>query len=175
MLLSASLQEKNRTLAVLGALCIFLSAIEYMIPKPLPFFRLGLANLPLMLALDILPFGLFFVLVCIKIFGQAVISGTLFSFVFLFSTCGTLFSALFMYFLRKCFGKEKISFIGIGTAGALVSNIMQLFLAYFFIFKESVRYIAPVFLAAGLITGIALGIFCETFSKRSLWYKKVLK
>jgi heptaprenyl diphosphate synthase len=137
-----------------------------MIPKPLPFMRIGLANLPLMLALDIFPFGSFLVLIGIKIFGQALITGTLFSYVFLLSLAGAFFSALLMYFLRRLLGQEKISFIGIGCAGAMASSAAQLMLAHIFIFRESIRYIAPPFLAAGLVTGIALGVFCEAFIRR---------
>ena len=163
----------RKTIALLGACCLFLSAVEYLIPKPLPFMRLGLANLPLMIALDIFPFGGYMILVCLKIFGQAIITGTLFSYVFLFSVTGTLFSALVMFLLRRLFGspgREKISFIGIGTAGAMVSNIAQLSLARLFIFQDAV-YVAPPFLLAGLITGIALGAFCEVFTQKSLWYQ----
>ena len=162
---------QHRQLALLGALCLFLSAVEYMIPKPLPFLRIGLANLPVMLACDIFPLSAFFILVCIKIFGQALITGTLFSYVFLFSMTGTLLSAFFMFALRFLFGRERITFIGIGTAGAFFSNISQLALAYFFIFRENVFYIAPLFITIGLLTGIILGIFCEEFTRRSLWYE----
>ena len=160
----------NKSLALLGACCLFLSAVEYLIPKPLPFMRIGLANLPLMLALDIFSFPSFFVLVCIKVFGQALITGTLFSYIFLFSLTGTFLSALLMYALRRALGRQHITFIGIGAAGAMVSNISQLALAWFLLFKENARYIAPPFLGAGLITGIALGIFCEVFTRRSVWY-----
>ncbi|MDR2942061.1 MAG: Gx transporter family protein [Treponema sp.] len=160
----------RRPIALLGACCLFLSAVEYLIPKPLPFMRLGLANLPLMIALDIFPFSGFMILVCIKIMGQALITGTLFSYVFLFSVTGTLFSALTMFSLRQL-GKKHISFIGIGTAGAMVSNTAQLALAWLFIFRENARYIAPPFLVSGLVTGIALGAFCEVFSRKSLWYQ----
>lgn len=162
-----------RNLAILGALCLFLSAVEYMIPKPLPFLRIGLANLPLMLALGIFPLRSFLVLVCIKVFGQAIITGTLFSYIFLFSLTGTFLSALLMFLLRFLFGKRHITFVGIGTAGAFVSNISQLALAHVFIFKENVFYIAPPFLAAGLVTGIVLGVFCGIFTQRSKWFLKL--
>jgi len=162
-----------KTIAILGAFCLFLSAVEYMIPKPLPFFRIGLANLPLMLAIDLFPLPSFLFLLCIKVFGQALITGTLFSYVFLFSVTGTFFSALLMYFLRRALKKERVTFIGIGTAGAFVSNLSQLSLAYFFIFKGNVFYIAPAFLAAGLVTGILLGAFCELFANKSKWYKEI--
>jgi len=160
----------RKTLAMLGAFCLFLSAVEYMIPKPLPFIRIGIANLPLILALDMFPFLTFLVLVGIKVLGQALITGTLFSYIFLFSLAGTVLSAVSMYGLRRLLGPARISFIGTSTAGAMMSNIAQLALAWFFIFRNNARYIAPPLLAMGLITGIALGIFCEMFTRRSRWY-----
>jgi len=51
-----------------------------------------------------------------------------------------------------------------------MSNISQMALAWFFIFGSSVRFIAPPFFGAGLITGITLGVFCEVFTRRSQWY-----
>jgi heptaprenyl diphosphate synthase len=162
--------ETRKTLALLGAFCLFLSTIEYMIPKPLPFMRIGIANLPLMLALDIFPFPAFLVLIAIKVLGQALITGTLFSYIFLFSLAGTSFSALSMYGLRRLLGRNRISLIGVGTAGATVSNATQLALAWVFLFRNNVQYIAPPFLAAGVITGVALGFFCEYFTRRSRWY-----
>jgi len=163
---------ERKQIALLGAFCLFLSAVEYMIPKPLPFMRIGIANFPVMLSCDVLSFPAFLLLIFIKAIGQALITGTLFSYIFLFSITGTFFSAVLMYLLR-CLFKDRVTFIGIGTAGAVVSNFSQLALAYVFIFKDSVRYIAPPFLAAGLVTGIVLGIFCEVFAGKSQWFKRV--
>ncbi|QQO09771.1 Gx transporter family protein [Breznakiella homolactica] len=164
--------SERKNVALLGAFCLFLSTIEYMIPKPLPFMRLGIANLPLMLALDIFPLRTFILLVAIKIVGQAVITGTLFSYIFLFSLAGTAASAAAMYLLRRGLGPKRISFIGVGTVGAMLSNLSQILLARIFVFGESAKYIAPPFLAAGVITGVALGIFCEYFTARSQWYQQ---
>ncbi|MDR2782540.1 MAG: Gx transporter family protein [Treponema sp.] len=161
-----------KPIALLGAFCLFLSSIEYMIPKPLPFMRIGIASLPLMLALDVFGWSDFFLLVLIKILGQALVTGTLFSYVFLFSFAGTILSSSTMFFLRRLCG-ERIGFIGIGVAGAMVSNISQLFLASFFVFGKSVVYIAPPFLGAGLITGACLGAFCEHFTGTSKWYAEI--
>jgi heptaprenyl diphosphate synthase len=158
-----------RTLAILGAFCLFLSTIEYLIPKPVPFMRLGIANLPLMLALDILPFKGFLLLIGIKVIGQGIITGTLFSYILLFSLTGTGVSALTMFFLRRLF-IERMSLAGISVLGALLSNGTQLGLARLLIFGQSVRYITPPFLAMGLITSLALGFFCEYFIRGSRWY-----
>ena len=166
-----SLQNPNvrKTIALLGAFCMFLSTIEYMIPKPAPFLRLGIANLPLMLALDIFPFPAYMVLVGIKVTGQALVTGTLFSPIFPFSLAGTALAALSMYALRRLC-KHRVSFIGISTLGAMMSSISQIAMARWWLMGIGVRYIAPPFLAAGLITGVALGIFCEVFVSRSRWH-----
>ena len=162
--------ETQKTVALLGAFCLFLSTIEYMIPKPMPFMRIGIANLPLMLALDIFPFHTFLALVAIKVLGQALITGTLFSYIFLFSLAGTALAAVSMYLLRRLLGPGRVSFIGVGALGAMMSNVSQMALAWFFLFGSSIRYIAPPFFAMGIVTGITLGIFCEVFTRRSVWY-----
>lgn len=158
------------TVALLGAFCLFLSTVEYMIPKPLPFMRVGIANLPIMLALDILSPAAFFLLVAIKVIGQSLVSGSLFSYIFLFSLLGSFSSAALMFGLRRLLGERRIGFVGIGSVGALVSNLAQILLARVFVFGESAKYVAPPFLAAGVVTGIALGLFCEAFAAKSAWY-----
>lgn len=155
---------------VFGALCFFLSAVEFVIPKPLPFFRIGLANIPLLLALDVLSFPAFLLLTAIKIFGQAFISGTLFSYLVLFSAAGTVGAALTMYALHKI-PRTVLSLAGMSMAGACMSNVLQLFIGYYFIFGEGIRYIAPPFLCVGALSSLLLGIFCEVFRSESEWYK----
>ncbi len=162
--------EVRDIVALLGAFCLFLSTIEYMIPKPLPFMRIGIANLPLMLALDLLSPFAFVALVAIKVVGQSLVSGSLFSYIFLFSLLGSFSSAFVMYAMRRLIGKRRIGLIGIGSIGALVSNLTQILLARVFVFGESAKYVAPPFLAAGVVTGIALGLFCEAFIGKSTWY-----
>jgi heptaprenyl diphosphate synthase len=136
--------------------------------------RIGLANLPLILALDLFPPVPFALLVLLKISGQALITGTLFSYVFVFSLAGSSASALVMYSLRRLLGKNRISFTGVGIAGAVLSNLVQLVLARLFVFGEGVRFLAPVFLISGLISGGALGFFCEAFAARSRWFRRAL-
>ncbi|MDR2494335.1 MAG: Gx transporter family protein [Spirochaetaceae bacterium] len=162
----------KKTIALLGGFCLFLATLEYLIPKPLPFMRIGLANAPLLLALDRLSFRHFALLALIKIMGQAIITGTLFSYVFLFSLTGTCASAVFMYLIRRMLGVHRISFIGVSVMGALLSNGTQLALAYCFVFGAGMQYLVPPFLAAGITTSIALGVFCEAFAARSRWYQQ---
>ncbi|MDR1956277.1 MAG: Gx transporter family protein [Treponema sp.] len=168
-------KAERATAALLGGFCLFLSTLEYLVPKPLPFMRIGLANVPLMLALDIFTLKSFAMLVIIKVVGQAIITGTFFSYIFLFSLAGTCSSAAVMYLLRRFLGPKRISFIGVSVLGALCSNGSQLVLARFFVFGGGIKFLVPPFLIAGIITGMSLGIFCETFTSRSRWYHQHIR
>lgn len=188
--------KRTNLITFLGALCMLLSAVEYAIPKPVPFMRLGLANLPVLLALYIaLSASEYFLLVALKILTQALVSGTLFSYVFLFSLAGSLSSATVMYALFKA-GRQRgsafksgtaeegicksegqrrgaFSAVGISLGGALANNLAQLALSYFMLFGDSTRFIAPVLLTAGAITAFLLGLFAEAFMSRSRWFASV--
>jgi len=163
--------DKADVTALLGAFCFFLSAVEYMLPKPMPFMRLGIANLPILLAVDILPFRWYLILAAVKVIGMSLLSGTLFSYIALFSLAGTMAAALAMWALRHA-GGRFISQIGVSIAGAMVSNAVQVLIARYLVFRETAWLIAPLFLGMGLITGAALGIFAEHFARVSIWYAK---
>lgn len=163
--------DKADTTALLGAFCFLLSAIEYMLPKPMPFMRLGIANLPILLAVDLLPFPWFLTLALVKVIGMSVISGSLFSYVAIFSLAGTMTAALVMWAGRKL-GGRWISQIGVSILGAMASNAVQIFIARWLVFGQAAWLIAPLFLAMGLITGTALGLFAEHFAARSLWFSQ---
>ena len=158
--------------AFLGALCLFLSAIEYLIPRPIPFLRVGIANLPILMSLDLLPVPLLLLVVVLKVLGQGLIGGTLFSYVFLFSASGSFASALSMLLVRRLLGR-RMTLVGVGVLGALCSNTAQIVLARFLIFGEGAWLIAPPFLALGTVTAALLGAFAERFVARSRWLASV--
>ena len=167
--LSASRRD---LIALLGACCMFLSLLELMIPKPVPFLRLGLANLPVLVSLGLLTGPQVLLVVAIKVIGQGLVNGTLFSYVFVLSAAGSLASALGMLVVSR-FGPSLISFVGISVVGAMASTITQLALASLLVFGRSGRLIAPPFLAVGLATAVALGIVAAAFSRTSVWYRMV--
>jgi uncharacterized membrane protein len=154
--------------AFLGAFCFFLSAVEYMVPKPLPFMRLGIANLPILIGAGFLSLPSLLALALVKAIGMSLISGTLFSYVALFSLSGTVAAALAMRAAMKA-PRGLVSRVGASVLGAVASNAAQLTLAYFIVFHEAARLVAPPFMAAGLVTGLALGVFAELFAERSAW------
>ena len=148
--------------------------IEYAIPKPLPFMRLGIANMGIMLVLYVLPIRQVLFLTLIKVLLQALISGTFFSYIFLFSFFGS-FASVFAMILCKNLFKTKISFLGICLSGALANNLCQILLSYLMIFRSSTSYIAPILLISGFISSLVLGLFTQNFAKNSIWYDELLK
>ncbi len=168
-----TMKERDEALIVwFGALSFFLSTIEYLIPKPLPFLRLGLANLPLLLAASFFPMKHYLLLVFIKILGQGLTGGTLFSYIFFFSAAGTISSALIMKTVFSLF-PHQVSHAGVSALGAFISNVVQLILARFYIFGISAWYIAPPFMAVGLVSGFVLGAFANAYYHNSRWFAEL--
>lgn len=165
--------DRLNSVAFLGACCMFLSLIEHLIPKPVPFLRIGLANVPILIGLSLFSAKYFFLLVFLKVVAHGMISGTLFSYVFVFSAGGSLTSGLLMYLCNR-FGGRRFSIIGISVVGSLGSTIVQLFLATALVFGPGARLIAPPLLLVGFVTGIILGAFTLRFTRSSQWYAQEL-
>jgi len=167
-----SVSKKRSLIALLGAISLFFAAIEFLFPKPLPFMRLGLANIPILLALELLTFPELLLLALLKVVGQAIINGTLASYVSLFSLVGTIGSLLIMVLLHRLL-KQHISLVGISMAGSLTSNLVQMLLSVTFIFGRSSLMIMPVFLTVGTISGLIMGLLALRFAEKSSWYGEV--
>ncbi len=165
---------ENTRLALLGAMILFLATLEYMIPKPIPFVKLGLANLPILLGLTILSPKEVITLLIIKVLGQGLIQGTLFSHLILFSLGGTLSSGLTMMILYRL-QIPKVSLIGISMVGALCGNLAQLFVAQIVLFGKDVWLMAPLFLGVGVITSVVLGVVALQFQSSSTWLQRMAK
>jgi len=166
------LSERLDLVAFFAALCLLLSTVEYLIPKPMPFLRLGLANLPILLALDAFPLPYILLLILLKVLGQGLVAGTLFSYVFLFSLAGSLSSGLVMIGSFRLLGRS-ISLIGVSVLGALASNIAQLVLAALLVFGRGAWLMGPPFLALGTAAGLLVGLFARKFAETSHWLRLV--
>jgi heptaprenyl diphosphate synthase len=162
----------TNVLAVLAAVAMFFSTLEYLIPKPVPFFRVGLANLPILLVIRFFRPRDVLKLTLLKVLGQGLINGTLASYVFLFSVFGSFASSLVMIGLISL-GGRRVSLVGVSTAGAVASNVVQVTLSVLFIFGPSSWVIAPPFLILGTAAGIVVGLIAERFGASSRWIERL--
>ena len=156
----------SEILTFFSAFCFVGAWIEYILPKPLPFLRLGLANFPLIIAAILLRPGPFFILALTKIFCQCLSGGTFFSHIFVFSLCSTLTSATIMFILANLFYPKMISMSGLSVAGALGTNLMQAMLAKIF-FGFNFFAVAVPLIGMGAVTSVILGIFADFFFRNS--------
>ena len=154
----------DRKISFIAASTLLLASLEYLIPKPLPFLRLGLANLPLLLILQYFDYPAYFLLLLLKAIGQGMVSGTLFSYLFFISLAGTMSSGFAMKALKGLL-KDKVSLVGISVVGAFFSNLAQLQVAAWVAYGSTIWVAAPLMLGLGMITSIILGFLAERYIK----------
>jgi uncharacterized membrane protein len=161
--------ERLKYIAIFAAFSMFAATLEYLFPRPVPFFRLGLANLPIIMAFPLLDFSSLLMLTLLKVLGQSLVNGTLASYVFLLSLTGSFASFFLMYGLYRLLGR-RISYIGLSLAGALASNSVQSVFSVLVIFGQQAWVILPLFYGLGFAAGLAIGVLAEVVSRRSLWF-----
>lgn len=160
------MSRSERTVAFISAVTLLCSTLEFLIPKPLPFLRLGLANLPLLIILDTIGFKSYLAILLLKVIGQGMVSGTLFSYLILVSLAGTLASGLAMYGAKRLLGRH-VSLVGISLIGAFASNLSQITVAAAIVYGRSIWIAAPLMLALGMATSLILGILAERYRLKS--------
>ena len=155
-------------LTLLAGIAIGIYALETLIPKPLPWLRLGLSNAVVLCVIVI--FGLKYGLL-VSIFRTTVgslLTGMFLNPFFFFGLLGGVASACVMWG-SYAIGKKCFSLIGISIIGALTHNITQLLLAYIMYIKRvEVFYLLPVFILLSVITGIITGV-------GAIYLKKILE
>ena len=166
------MQLRNKSLAYLCALTLLFSYAEMILPRIVPFFRLGFANTVILIALDI-DFGSFIVLSVLKAVAASLMGGTLFSPFFLISLAQSLLSALVMRLLYKLISKKLLSLYGISIAGSAASALVQIGLASFYIGKGTFSLLGPM-LIFNTISGVLTAFLCEKLQiKENLDFTKI--
>ena len=156
------MRSRNKNLlAYLCALTLLFSYVEMILPRVFPFFRLGLANAVILLALD-LRFDSFLILAVLKAIAASLMGGTLFSPFFLISLVQSVTSALVMKILYKLISKKFISIYGISVAGSAVSAFVQILLAGLYLGQGTFALLGPM-----LLFNTASGIVTALFSEKS--------
>ena len=146
--------NKNR-IAYLASLTLLFSYAEMLLPKFFPFFKIGLGNIVILLALT-LDFPSFLLLTIIKALSSSIMGGTLISPFFLISLSQSVISGLIMYFFFKIRSKW-LSIYGISIIGSSVSSLVQIILSTLYLGQETLRFLGPMLIFAlfsGIITAI---------------------
>lgn len=167
--------QKNAELAVLTSVAFLFSYIESLFPLPLPFpgIKLGLANLIIVIVLELDGFCSAFVVSLLRNILNALTFGNLFG--LFYSLAGSVLSLSVMALAKKWFavrpGEEnkkhlRLSLISISAAGGILHNIGQFFVAAFLVGFSAILPYLPFLYFAGLTAGILIGILAQLCLKR---------
>lgn len=154
-------------LAFFTAFATSLYILENLIPKPLPFIKLGLANVIVILLLwknRHLPS--FVVLVSKSIIG-GLLTGLLFSPMTVISLTAGVSSYIIMQFGKR--SRLGFSLLGISILGATSHNLMQLAVVKFLLIKsEAVWRFLPLMIILGVISGFITGYLANLISHQKI-------
>lgn len=143
---------------LLVAQALVLHIIERMIPVPFitPGAKLGLANLVTVIALYTLDSKKdAFLVIFLRLTLSTMFGGSLSS--FMYSAAGGTLSFIAMLAIKETF-KDKVSIVGVSSAGAIFHNIGQLIIASAIVNNIAVMLYLPILSVVGIVTGIFIGI-----------------
>ncbi len=146
---------KTAYMGVLLSFALILSYVESLIPFSfgVPGVKLGLANLAVLLSLYWYGWKEAAALNAMRVLLAGFLCGNLF--MIMYSMAGAVCSFAIMQFLKKT---GKFSITGVSMAGGVCHNAGQAAVAFFVTETAGVFYYVPALMAAGLLTGMLIGI-----------------
>ena len=149
--------------AMLTVIALMFSYVEAIIPITLgiPGFKLGFANIMIIISLYALDARYAFAVNMVRILLSALLFGTPFS--MLYSLAGGVISMFVMWVLKKT---GLFSVIGVSMAGGVFHNLGQLLVAAFAVSNIRMFIYFPVLVFTGIATGIGTGIIAFAVLKK---------
>ena len=155
-------------LALLVSVGLILYIFEAHVPQPLPWVRIGLANLATLLALVLWGFWEALAVLLLRVLLGSMFTGTILSPVFPFALVGGLAGVLTMGAARR-FLCPPLSVVGVSILGALAHNISQLVLAHeLYIHRGELFLLLPPILLGALLTGCIIGLIVALVTARGV-------
>ena len=159
---------KTRKIALAGllaALAFGLSYIEFLLPSfdavGIPGFKLGLANLAVMLALYRIGPGSAAAVSGVRLVLSLLLFGSVTG--FLYSVAGAVLSLAGMILLRKT---DRFGVLGVSVAGGVLHNVGQILCAMAVLGTAGIVSYLPVLLVTGAVTGAVNGGVLRMILKR---------
>ena len=152
-------------LAFFTAFAVTVYILENLIPKPLPFMKLGLSNVVILVLLMTGDVRAAILVAAAKTLLGGLLAGTLISPTTLLSGGGTALSLFCMIVLHEL--PLRFSILGISIAGAVSHNFAQISLVRWLLIKEnSIFCLTPILILMGIVTGIITGYLAKILIER---------
>ena len=149
--------------AMLTVIALMFSYIEAMIPITLgiPGFKLGFANIMVIICLYALDFRYALGVDLVRIILAGLLFGTPFS--MMYSLAGGMLSLIVMWILKKT---DLFSVMGVSMAGGVFHNMGQLMVASLAVSNLRMFVYFPVLVFTGILTGIGTGVISYIVLKK---------
>jgi uncharacterized membrane protein len=143
--------------AMLTAVGIALFVVESFVPAPLPFLKIGFANISSVVAMMSLGVSQMFVVVFLRVLVGSMLVGSLFTPGFVLALSGGITSGIAMAIARVA-RKDMFSPVGISLIGSLTHVSTQFLLVLLlYVQNPAILYLLPMLLSSGVIGGIIVG------------------
>ena len=149
-------------IALLAAYALALHGFENLIPMPIPWLKIGLANIITLTTLVLFGFRQAMMVTLIRVTLASIFIGSFLGPGFILSMGGGILGTLAMGILvsvsPRLFGP-----VGVSLIGAFVHNMAQLFLAYVLFIQriEPMIIITPILILIGTMTGLVNGLAAD--------------
>jgi heptaprenyl diphosphate synthase len=148
-------------MALFVALAVALHTLEYLLPSPAPWFRLGFANILTITALFLYGARAAWTVTLARIGIGSLLLGNLFSPGFLLSLSGGILATALMTAARKIFGR-MIGPVGVSALGALGHVVGQMLVAWLVLVRhDGLWRMFPFFLLFAVGAGVANGVAAD--------------
>ncbi len=153
-----SAERRRVFLALFAALAIALHSLEFLLPSPVPWFRLGFANIFAILALFLFDGKAAWSVNLVRIVVAALFLGTFLSPRFFLSLSGGVVATVAMTSSRRLAG-DRIGPVGVSVLGGAGHAVGQLVCAWLLLVRhDGLWYLLPVLLTLAVFAGIINGL-----------------
>ncbi len=156
-----AVERRRIFLALFSALAIALHTLEFLLPSPVPWFRLGIANILALMALFLFDGKAAWSVNMVRIVVASLFLGTFLSPRFFLSLSGGVLATAAMTTSRKLAG-EKIGPVGVSVLGATGHAIGQLLCAWILLVRhDGLWYLLPFLLLLAIVGGVVNGFIAD--------------
>lgn len=146
----------------IAVLSVFAAAFENLIPRPLPYVKIGIAFAVILPLISVFRIYELWLLAVAKAIVVSIIFANIFTPPFFLGLAGALLSLSVMKLL---YSTGLFTLIGISCAGAVMSNLAQYFTAKLFFGFSGLSMIVPVLILFSLVSGAVIGIAAQMLRK----------
>lgn len=139
----------------------FITSLENMFPRPLPYFRIGFAFIIIITILNIFTLKELILLIFIKNISVALLFAYIFTPPFYLGLSGGIVSVIIMKKMSRL--NKLFSLFGLSILGAVGNNITQLFVSKYLFKLHDISFLIMPILALSLITGSVVGVLALLF------------